>query len=166
MANIITPRASRSNLLSPPCNLCFQPAASQPGHLGASCSWLLPAHISEASPAARCLVGGNERPLPQLLLLEELPERSQRWELALLDFMRLFPCLISSRCSEALLTRSCSLVSAAPLGFRFDKTYLGTQAPLCRRDPAASRANAGRSCMQNFPLKSPGISIQIGTGNR
>lgn len=33
------------------------PGNSQPGHLGASCCWLLAARVSDASPAARGLVG-------------------------------------------------------------------------------------------------------------
>lgn len=135
------------------------PASCQPGRLGASCSWLLAAHISDASLADEGLVGEmNTPPLPQLLLLEDLPEYSQRRELALLDFMRLFTCLILSRCSEAPLTRSCSLVQTALLGFRFDKTYLGIRAPLCRRDPAPSRANAHREAACKIsPIKAQGL---------
>lgn len=75
----------------------------QPGHLGASRCWLLAARVSDASPAAGGSVGDGVHH-PQLPLLEDLSVYSRLWEFALLDFMRLFPCLILSRCFKALLT--------------------------------------------------------------
>lgn len=99
------------------------PGNSQPGHLGASCCWLLAARVSDASPAAGGLVGEGVHH-PQLLLLEDLPAYSQLWEFALLDFMRLFTCLILSRCFKALLTWSCTMVRAALLSFCFNNMHL------------------------------------------
>lgn len=78
------------------------------GLLGAPGCWSLRARVSDASPAARASEGEGVH-YPQILLLEDLPVYSQLWEFALLGFMRLFTCLILSRCFEVLLTQSCTM---------------------------------------------------------
>lgn len=112
VANVTMILRSQSYFLSFSCNCSFRKQAELKAFRG---SWLLPAHVSDASPAAGALVGEGVH-YPQLLLLEYLPVYSWLWEFTLLDFTWLLTCLILSRCLEVPLTWSCTM-TWAPLLF-------------------------------------------------